>query len=299
MFIYLIANHVSGKYYVGQHKGNNLKHYLQQKMYAAWYYKGHSHLFAAMRKYPRDSWSIHALRSDIQTREELDQTERDFIKFLRAQDPEYGYNILLGGQEGFIGIKPQEIREKMSHSMKEVWSQPGYKERLVAKFNDPEVRQRFRESRIGQKASPETREKMSLASPLKGVPCSEERKQNLRIKNSGNGGRLSALGRKWIYNPILQMEKLAKPEELDIYLSSGWVLGGDPQRIAQMAVSKTGKTQSPETCQKRNTKLRGKKRTEETKKRMSEAAKRRGVPHSHVMLMVAARKSKQATVANV
>lgn len=105
MFIYLIVNHETGKYYVGQHKGNNLRKYFQQKFsHAQAEISGSSRLFNSMRKHPDKSvWSIHALRSDIQDKSELDQTERDFIKFLQAQDPQFGYNICRGG-EGFSGI---------------------------------------------------------------------------------------------------------------------------------------------------------------------------------------------------
>jgi len=74
-----------------------------------------------MRKYPLpSSWSIHALRSDIQTKEELDQTEKDFIRFLRSQDPEYGYNICRGG-EGHTGPLSQESVKKISASLKKLW----------------------------------------------------------------------------------------------------------------------------------------------------------------------------------
>lgn len=117
MFIYLIVNHETGKYYVGQHKGNNLKKYLQKKLSSARHqHSGQSHLFNAMRKYPQSSiWSIHALRDDIQTRTELDETERDFIKFLRSQDPEYGYNICQGG-EGFTGPHTEETRANIAEA---------------------------------------------------------------------------------------------------------------------------------------------------------------------------------------
>lgn len=120
MFIYLIVNHVTGKYYVGQHKGTNLKKYLQQKLSQAWYElkrKGHgggSYLFASMRKHLPSVWSIHALLSDVKTLEELNQYERDFISFLRSQDPEYGYNIANGGQGGgMLGHKqsPETIEK--------------------------------------------------------------------------------------------------------------------------------------------------------------------------------------------
>ncbi len=99
MFIYLIVNHVTGKYYVGQHKGSNLKQYLQKKFYEAdRRMGGRSYLYASMRKYGRGAFTIHALLSDVQTRPELDAYERDFISFLKSQDPEYGYNICRGGE---------------------------------------------------------------------------------------------------------------------------------------------------------------------------------------------------------
>jgi hypothetical protein len=102
MFIYLIVNHVTGKYYVGQHKGNNLKKYLQQKFgHAKRGESSRSYLYNSMRKHPDHSvWSIHALLSDVQTKVELDAFECDFIAFLKSQDPEYGYNIARGGEGG-------------------------------------------------------------------------------------------------------------------------------------------------------------------------------------------------------
>lgn len=103
MFIYLIVNHVTGKYYVGQHRGNNLKKYLQQKFYEAERKMGgRSYLYASMRKHGRAAFSIHALLSDIQTKAELDQHEKDFILFFRSRESEFGYNICKGG-EGFTG----------------------------------------------------------------------------------------------------------------------------------------------------------------------------------------------------
>jgi len=125
MFIYLIVNHETGKYYVGQHTGNNLKKYLQQKFSDARHGRGgNSRLYNSMRKHPfTHLWSIHALRSDIQAKAELDETERDFIKFLRAQDPEYGYNLCRGG-EGFTGLHSSQTCAKMSEGVKRAWANP-------------------------------------------------------------------------------------------------------------------------------------------------------------------------------
>ena len=155
MFIYLIVNYKTGKYYVGQHKGDNLRAYLQRKLSAARHNEGRggSYLFASMRKHPDPkAWSIHALRSDIQTRAELDQTERDFIKFLKATDPGYGYNICQGG-EGFTGPHTEATRRKLSASIrkgmstpeyrqrrsvisKEMWQKPGYREDHTMKLKE-------------------------------------------------------------------------------------------------------------------------------------------------------------------
>lgn len=138
MFIYLIVNHVTGKYYVGQHKGNNLKKYLQQKVSQAWYElkrgkRGSSHLFNSMRKHPKEAWSIHALLSDVQTRPELDQYERDFISFLKSQDPDYGYNICRGG-EGFSGPHSEEAKQKNSVASLKMWDTPEIRTRMLAKL---------------------------------------------------------------------------------------------------------------------------------------------------------------------
>ena len=124
MFIYLIANRVTGKYYIGQHKGRDLKKYLLQKFWEAERrLSRRSRLYASMRKHGRGAFSIHALRSDIQSREELDRTEREFISFLRATNPEYGYNICQGG-EGFAGPHSEETRAKMSRVHKKQWADP-------------------------------------------------------------------------------------------------------------------------------------------------------------------------------
>jgi hypothetical protein len=145
MFIYLIVNHTTGKYYVGQHKGNSLKKYLQQKLHHAQKdISSNSRLYRSMRAHPdKNSWSIHALRSDIQDREELDQTEKDFIVFLKAQDPEYGYNICRGG-EGFTGPHTQASRKKTSESIRKAMINPIVRARIVKGlekgWHDPQSR---------------------------------------------------------------------------------------------------------------------------------------------------------------
>jgi hypothetical protein len=116
MFIYVIVNSATLKIYIGQHKGNSLKQYLQRKLSAAAHLEASgSYLFASMRKHPKDVWSIHPLVSDLQTREECNHWEKLLIKALNVQNPKVGYNICDGG-EGFTGTFTDETRQKMSAS---------------------------------------------------------------------------------------------------------------------------------------------------------------------------------------
>ena len=103
MFVYLIVCNESLKLYVGQHKGNNLQKYLQTKLSNARRNSGtRAHLFAAMRKHPKETWSIHPLVSGIESKAELDELEKHFIRVLKTQHPDVGYNICDGG-EGYTG----------------------------------------------------------------------------------------------------------------------------------------------------------------------------------------------------
>ena len=124
-----------------------------------------------MRKHSnRSVWSIHALRSDIQTRGELDQTEREFIGFLRAQNPEYGYNICEGG-EG-IGSK----------QAKELWSNHEYRTRQTK-----ERRERWTYEHRTQH-SKRMKQSRSVIEPLvqrNRTPISAERRQNLQASHTG------------------------------------------------------------------------------------------------------------------
>lgn len=118
MFVYTIVNSESLKLYVGQHKGDNLRKYMQTKFSNAKRNSGtRSHLFAAMRKYPRGSWSIHPLVSGIESKVELDELERHYIRVLKCQHPDIGYNICDGG-EGNASPRSESTKRKMRRIMK-------------------------------------------------------------------------------------------------------------------------------------------------------------------------------------
>jgi NUMOD3 motif len=141
MFIYVIVCSESLKLYIGQHKGQDLGKYLSRKFYDARRFESQSrgfssHLYKAMRKYPRDSWSIWPLVSGIVFQPELDELEKHFIRFLKAQHSDVGYNIRPGGR-GVVAVAPD-----LSSSVRNLWQDPEYRE----------MQRRARESRY---ASPE------------------------------------------------------------------------------------------------------------------------------------------------
>ena len=118
MFVYVIVNSATLKIYIGQHKGTNLRRYLQQKLSEARRgISARSYLYASMRKHPKEVWSIHPLISDLQTRQECDKWERHYIRVLNAQHLKVGYNIAPGGEGFEVGhVVSSETRRKVSQA---------------------------------------------------------------------------------------------------------------------------------------------------------------------------------------
>ena len=159
MVIYVIVCSENLKVYIGQHTGADLQHYLQQKLYEARNrLKARSHLYAALRKHPRDTWSIHPLVSGIELRSDLDALERHYIRVLKTQHPEVGYNICDGG-EGFTGPHTDEAKRKISEHHK------GINYRYVNGFVPvpQEEIERRRAKQTGQKRTAETCRNISAA----------------------------------------------------------------------------------------------------------------------------------------
>jgi hypothetical protein len=121
MYVYVIRNSATGKVYIGQHKGTNLRQYLQKKFYdAAKGRGGSSRLYNSMRKHAKEVWSIEPLIEGVQTREELDRLERLLIALYDTRNPEVGYNICRGG-EGYTGPFTDYMREQWMSGNRAYW----------------------------------------------------------------------------------------------------------------------------------------------------------------------------------
>lgn len=155
MFIYVIVCSISLKIYIGQHTKENLSRYFDQKWYDAHrYVTRYSHLYNAMRKYPRESWSIYPLISGVETQAELNELEQLLIYALKSQHPDIGYNICDGG-EGFHGTHSPEFRAKISIAVRKRYAN--------GDFLSSEIRAKIGEANrqhlLGSTQSPETKAK--------------------------------------------------------------------------------------------------------------------------------------------
>jgi hypothetical protein len=148
MFIYVIVNSETLKIYIGQHKGHNLRKYLQTKFSNAKRNSGkQSHLFASMKKYPKEAWSIHPLL-EVQTKGEMDDWETLLIKALNARHQDVGYNICRGG-EGHTGPLPEETKANLRKRYAEC---PEYRAQLdqTGRIVTAESRKKMSDSHLGQ-----------------------------------------------------------------------------------------------------------------------------------------------------
>ena len=172
--IYQITNLVNGKVYIGQtvrgirNRLNN--HCCHATAYLTGKYKGRdTSLFRAIRKYGRESFSIHVICS-CQSKEELDLMEDLYIVLLGGYSKKTGYNIRRGGAHGKMS---DEVRAAMSllhrgekHSEEHKKKMSIIIKELLAKNPRPPV-------------SEETRKRMSESQRKRG-PQTETSRQKMR-----------------------------------------------------------------------------------------------------------------------
>jgi group I intron endonuclease len=298
LIIYKTTNLVNGKIYVGKYSGNR-KGYLGSGLW----------IKRAIKKYKLENFKRETL--EICTKDNWAEREQYWILFLNARDPKIGYNIAIGG-EGFLPGpghpmfgKPhtEEWKQNLSNSRKgignpmfgkkqsletirlRIEARKGKPSGMKGKKHSEEAKRKIRENAkplrgsahplFGKHPSLETIEKIRksiLNSPsrmaqvrqlgidAKGRIKSEETRRKLSIANSGPN------------NPNYG-KKLSEEHKRKIREHS------NPRRGADHPLF--GKHLSKEIIQKMILSKRGFKHTEETKRKMSEARRKRpGIPCS-------------------
>jgi group I intron endonuclease len=151
--VYVVANKVNDKVYVGKTIGGFRKRWNEHRCDAK--SKG-THFMRAIRKHGADSFyrvgwiqvgDEFLQQHNLVIGDVLNELERGLIALLESWKPDKGYNITLGG-EGTSGrtLSP-ETRAEISA-------------RQTGRILSPETRAKMSASRMGRVVSPETREKI-------------------------------------------------------------------------------------------------------------------------------------------
>ena len=113
MLIYKITNDINNKVYIGQTTRS-----LEERIYN---YKTEIKfnptcrpIISAMSKYGFEHFTFEILKDNIQSKEELDFLEREYIKQYQSLTTQNGYNVELGGNS--VGKHSEETKRKISEA---------------------------------------------------------------------------------------------------------------------------------------------------------------------------------------
>jgi hypothetical protein len=204
----LNPHNLPNPYYVGQHKGK----------FNPSYFGSGNYIQAVVKKYGKENFRLEWLIS-VCSLEEANKQEIAQIKENDCIWPK-GYNLTEGGKAGnYFENHPNKeiIREKA-------------RQRQLGKKDSEETIQKKREARIGYITPVETIEKIRKAKS--GKPLSEEHVASMiRVRSTPEyKAKQSAdqLGRIWVHNLELNMNKKVWPEEVEGYLNNGYKLSRLP-----------------------------------------------------------------------
>lgn len=160
-------------------------------------YQRQPYIYKAILKYGWDNIE-HIVLLDGLTEKQAKQKEKEYIKFYKSNDKNYGYNLTDGG-DGTVGATYSQIRnEKLSNSLK------GH----IVKI---ETREKLRQFNLGRKATEETKKKMSMKrkgenNSFYGKRHTQETKMKISQMRSGfNNKKSIQIGK---YNDNLELIKI-------------------------------------------------------------------------------------------
>lgn len=113
MLIYKIYNDINDKIYIGQTTQSlqaRIHNYKEEVKFS----NRNRPIILAMRKYGFNNFHFEILKDNIQTKEEMDQLEKDYIKKYNSLITQNGYNIELGGNSA--GKHSEETKRKISEA---------------------------------------------------------------------------------------------------------------------------------------------------------------------------------------
>ena len=261
MIIYKTTNLVNGKIYIGQKTSHRGKPIISEDdLLQTDYYGSSKTLKEDIKKFGEENFVREVLETEINSKEELNAKETEYILKLDALNPEIGYNISKQSYPYMTGIHhTEETKKKMCSAqqkrflknpelMKKQWSEMGKigKGKPHGPMSE-ETKQKLREKRKLQKIdsgwhhSEEARRKNSEAHKGK-VPSEETRK---KLSESLKGHKSWSKGKKHTEETKKKISKANKgrvsPNKGNKYNN------GTKKKISE---ARKGKKHSEETKQK-------------------------------------------------
>ena len=212
-FIYKTTNLINGRYYIGMHSTNNVKD---------GYLGSGKQLRAAIRKYGEENFQVEILEY-LPDRSSLALREKEIVNETLLKDPQC-MNLKEGGNGGFSTEDAKKGRYKTNQILEEKYGKD------YSKF----INKRWRNSltnedkiKLSKKISEGFKRVNHNHATFKGKNHTEETKMKMSLSSKGksNGEKNSQYGTCWIHHLDKKLSKKIKKEELEYYLSEGWIKG--------------------------------------------------------------------------
>lgn len=176
--IYLLTNKINNKIYIGQ---TWLKTLAKRFGPEGSNYKNSTYLYSAIQKYGHNNFE-YTLLAEVETQEEADKLERQYIEQYNSRDNDIGYNIKEGGS---AGCHSEETKLKISQN---------HAKAFLGKTHTNDAKQKVSEANTGRLHTDEWKENNSTMMkeyhathdhPMLGKHHTEEAKQ--KISEAGKG----------------------------------------------------------------------------------------------------------------
>jgi group I intron endonuclease len=218
-------------------------------------YPHNAHFTSAIKKYGWNNFK-HEIVANNLTALEAEEMERDLIQEYNTMNPKCGYNLTSGGESG--KRYSEEAKRNISLSLR------GEKHPNYGKHHSEETKRKISEGNKGKIVSEETRKKMSEIN--KGRTYSEEYKQHMSEVLKGR-----VLSDEWRKHVSEGLKGREFSEEHRNNLSEAMKEVWKDEKYRE---SRSGENHPLFGCGEKNP-MFGKHHSEESRKKMSEAAKER------------------------
>ena len=189
MIIYKTVNLINGKIYIGKDTHNN-----------PFYFGSGTLIRQAIKKYGKENF-VKIILQNCKTLKQLDKRENYWIKKLKSQNKNIGYNIRNGGEGGnklqnFTSEQKSKIYKKSEETKRKI--SESHKGNKLSEYH----KQRVSEGQIGRKLSEETKRKMSESHKGKKKTAEhiknnlEARRKNGTLKHTDESKRKMSESRK-------------------------------------------------------------------------------------------------------